>query len=227
MTMVIVQGPQRSGPNDRGRHGARLVVWRAGNPDAARVCGTDLLLAMCAREPQRAVAIALNQAILSLLSYFAPVSPSTSSSISGCAAKPIRSRNKSASGVFSKSARRFIMSSVISGSLNQVVCRNPTLPGEPSMTDCEAACSLRLLRARFASGYVTSGYANSWDTNRRGGIAYRVRIKDELEDALEAARDLEALVLIELVMSRLDAPGPLVDFAQRCTEFNFPQLATI
>jgi histidinol-phosphate aminotransferase len=28
------------------------------------------------------------------------------------------------------------------------------------------------------------------------------------------------------VMSRLDAPGPLVSFAQRCAEFNFPQLAT-
>jgi len=49
-----------------------------------------------------------------------------------------------------------------------------------------------------------------------------VRTEDELEDALEAARDREALVLIELVMSRLDAPAPLVNFAQRCAEFNFP-----
>jgi hypothetical protein len=54
-------------------------------------------------------------------------------------------------------------------------------------------------------------------------IAYRVRTEDELEDALAAASDREALVLIELVMSRLDAPGPLVKFAQRCAEFNFPQ----
>jgi hypothetical protein len=53
-----------------------------------------------------------------------------------------------------------------------------------------------------------------------------VRTEDELEDALAAARDQEALVLIELVMSRLDAPGPLANFAQRCAEFNFPQLAT-
>jgi hypothetical protein len=31
-------------------------------------------------------------------------------------------------GVFSTSVRRFIMSLVIGGSSNQVVCRNPTLP---------------------------------------------------------------------------------------------------
>ena len=67
--------------------------------------------------------------------------------------------------------------------------------------------------------------ASFFDTQDQA-IAYRVRTEDELEDALEAARDREALVLIELVMSRLDAPGPLVNFAQRCAEFNFPQLAT-
>jgi len=67
--------------------------------------------------------------------------------------------------------------------------------------------------------------ASFFDTQDHA-IAYRVRPEDELEDALEAARDREALVLIELVMSRLDAPGPLVNFAQRCAEFNFPQLAT-
>jgi len=43
-----------------------------------------------------------------------------------------------------------------------------------------------------------------------------------LEDALASVRDRDALVLIELVMSRLDAPGPLVNFAQGCAEFNFP-----
>jgi TPP-dependent 2-oxoacid decarboxylase len=57
--------------------------------------------------------------------------------------------------------------------------------------------------------------------------AARVRTEDELEDALAAASNREALVLIELVMSRLDAPGPLVNFARKCAEFNFPQLATI
>ena len=54
-----------------------------------------------------------------------------------------------------------------------------------------------------------------------------MRTEDELEDALVAARDGEALVLIELVMSRLDAPGPLVNFAQKCAEFNFPRRATL
>jgi indolepyruvate decarboxylase len=63
--------------------------------------------------------------------------------------------------------------------------------------------------------------ASFFDTQDQA-IAYRVRTEDELEDALAAARDREALVLIELVMSRLDAPGALVNFAQRCGEFNFP-----
>jgi hypothetical protein len=63
--------------------------------------------------------------------------------------------------------------------------------------------------------------ASFFDTQGQA-IAYSVRTEDELEDALAAASDREALVLIELVMSRLDAPGPLVNFAQRCAEFNFP-----
>jgi indolepyruvate decarboxylase len=56
-------------------------------------------------------------------------------------------------------------------------------------------------------------------------VAYRVRTEDELEDALAAARDRETFMLIELKMNRLDAPGPLVNFAQRCAEFNFPSAA--
>ena len=67
--------------------------------------------------------------------------------------------------------------------------------------------------------------ASFFDTQDQA-IAYRVRTENELEDALAATRDREALVLIELVMSRLDAPRPLVNFAQRCAEFNFPRLAT-
>ena len=63
--------------------------------------------------------------------------------------------------------------------------------------------------------------ATFFDT-RDQAIAYTVRTEDELEAALTAARGREALVLIELVMSRLDAPVPLAHLAQRCAEFNFP-----
>ena len=65
--------------------------------------------------------------------------------------------------------------------------------------------------------------ASFFDTRDRA-IAYTVRTEDELDAALASARDREALVLIELVMSRLDAPPPLAHFAQRCAEFNFPRL---
>jgi hypothetical protein len=64
--------------------------------------------------------------------------------------------------------------------------------------------------------------ASFFDTQDQA-IAYRVRTEDELENALAAARDREALVLIELVMSRLDAPGPLVNFAQSLTTPNSHQ----
>src|SRR5215472_14521552 len=68
--------------------------------------------------------------------------------------------------------------------------------------------------------------ASFFDTQDQA-IAYKVQTEDELEDALAAASDREALVLIELVMSRLDAPGPLVNFAQRCAQFNFPELRRV
>jgi indolepyruvate decarboxylase len=69
--------------------------------------------------------------------------------------------------------------------------------------------------------------AASFFDARDQAIAYTVRTEDELDAALAIARDQEALVLIELVMSRLDAPAPLAHFAQRCAEFNFPWLATL
>jgi indolepyruvate decarboxylase len=69
--------------------------------------------------------------------------------------------------------------------------------------------------------------ATSFFDARDQAITYTVRTEDELDDALAAAGDRESLVLVELVMSRLDAPGPLVNFAQRCAAFNFPQLATL
>jgi hypothetical protein len=55
------------------------------------------------------IAVALGQPFRGLLPVRrAPVSPSTSSSIKRWAAKPIISRRRSAAGVFSTSARRFI-----------------------------------------------------------------------------------------------------------------------
>src|SRR5438046_4597105 len=49
-------------------------------------------------------------------------------------AKPIISRSRSASGTFSTSLRRFIVSLVIGGSSNRAGVSNPTLPDESSMT---------------------------------------------------------------------------------------------
>jgi hypothetical protein len=75
-----------------------------------------------------AVAVTLGQTLGGLLAIGPPVCPSTSSSIRRWAAKPIISRNRSASGVFSTSVRRFIISSVIGGSSVALACRNPILP---------------------------------------------------------------------------------------------------
>ena len=58
----------------------------------------------------------------------APVFVPTSSAISFSAAKPIISRSKSASALFSTSERRFIMSSVIGDLSIRLVFNNPTLP---------------------------------------------------------------------------------------------------
>src|SRR5437868_12932784 len=49
-------------------------------------------------------------------------------------AKPIISCSRSASGTFSTSLRRFIITSVIGGSSNRVGVSNPTLRDESSMT---------------------------------------------------------------------------------------------
>ena len=63
--------------------------------------------------------------------------------------KPIISRNRSASELFSKSVRRFIISSVIGGSSNKVGSRNPTLPGEPSMADRKLLVRYSAMKARW------------------------------------------------------------------------------
>jgi hypothetical protein len=60
--------------------------------------------------------------------YGAPASVPISISISRSAAKPIIWRKTSASGAFSRRARRLIISSVIGGSSVAVVIRNPILP---------------------------------------------------------------------------------------------------
>jgi indolepyruvate decarboxylase len=64
--------------------------------------------------------------------------------------------------------------------------------------------------------------ASFFDT-RDQAISYTVHTENELEDALVAAEHPGSLVLIELVMSRMDAPSPLVNFARRAAEFDFPQ----
>jgi hypothetical protein len=53
------------------------------------------------------------------------------------AVKPIISRRRSASELFSRSVRRAIISLVIGGSSRRVVCCNPTFTGESSMTNRE------------------------------------------------------------------------------------------
>lgn len=62
-----------------------------------------------------AVAVALSEPQRGLLAIAGAGGRAPSSSISRSAAKPIISRSRSASGVFSTSVRRFIMSSVIGG----------------------------------------------------------------------------------------------------------------
>jgi hypothetical protein len=58
-------------------------------------------------------------------------------------------------------------------------------------------------------------------------ITYTARAEHELEDALAAARDRESLVLIEFVMSRMDAPGPLANFAHQMRRVQLSQFAAI
>jgi indolepyruvate decarboxylase len=68
--------------------------------------------------------------------------------------------------------------------------------------------------------------ASFFDTGHRA-ISCTVHTENELEDALVAAQEPGSLVLIELVMSRMDAPGALVNFARRAAEFDFPQLSRV
>jgi indolepyruvate decarboxylase len=59
---------------------------------------------------------------------------------------------------------------------------------------------------------------------RKKAAAHRVRTDAELESALHAARDASRLHLIELVLSRMDAPESFAPFAKRAAVFDFPQI---
>jgi hypothetical protein len=61
------------------------------------------------------------------------------------------------------SDRRFIISSVIDGSLNQFGVSNPTLPAELSMATAAARLLRRCLRAR-AGGFALPSYTITEDT---------------------------------------------------------------
>ena len=63
----------------------------------------------------------------------------------------------------------------------------------------------------------------AFDTNNRA-VVHLVRTEAELQSALHAASDASRLHLLELLLPRMDAPEPLVRFAQRAAAFNFPQI---
>ena len=75
-----------------------------------------------------AIAVALGEPLGRALAMRRAGLAPTSISISRSAAKAIMSRRISASGAFSTSARRFIISSVIGGSSVAFEIRNPNLP---------------------------------------------------------------------------------------------------
>jgi indolepyruvate decarboxylase len=59
---------------------------------------------------------------------------------------------------------------------------------------------------------------------RERTLTHCVRNRAELDLALEAASDTGRPHLIEIMLPRMDAPEPLVRFAGRVAEFDFPQL---
>lgn len=61
------------------------------------------------------------------------------------------------------------------------------------------------------------------DTNDRAAT-HIVRTEAELRTALHAAEDSSKLHFIELILPRMDAPEPLVRFAKKAAEFDFPQI---
>jgi indolepyruvate decarboxylase len=63
----------------------------------------------------------------------------------------------------------------------------------------------------------------AFDRKDRTGI-HIVRNETELQLALQTTIDTSRPHFIELVLPRMDAPEPLVRFAKRAAEFDFPQL---
>ena len=59
---------------------------------------------------------------------------------------------------------------------------------------------------------------------RERAVIHCVRNEAELRWALQIATDSTKLHLIEIILPRLDAPDPLVRFAKRAAQFDFPQL---
>jgi indolepyruvate decarboxylase len=55
-------------------------------------------------------------------------------------------------------------------------------------------------------------------------VIHCVRNEAELRWALQGATDSAKLHLIEIILPRLDAPEPLVRFARKAAEFDFPQI---
>jgi indolepyruvate decarboxylase len=59
---------------------------------------------------------------------------------------------------------------------------------------------------------------------RERAVIHCVRNEAELRRALQGATDSTKLHLIEIILPRMDAPDPLVRFARKAAEFDFPQL---
>src|SRR5207237_8704596 len=112
-----------------------------------------------------AVSIAVVDPLGAAFAMPAPVSLSTSSAIRRCAAKPIISRSKSTSELFSKSARRLIISVVIVGSSVRLKGFNQTLPKLYGDHRRGEVASRRLTRGGRCGGLLTHrSYTTRWDT---------------------------------------------------------------
>jgi hypothetical protein len=87
--------------------------------------------------------------------------------------------------VFSTSARRFIISSVIGGSSNQVGCRNPTLPTNHRWPQRSRPPATALCGARVRAASLPPSYTTNWDaTYRRGAWSFALWLLGYPEAAL-------------------------------------------